>query len=201
MSSENITAIRQTIGGASRAAQLTPTPSGVRKESSSSASANQPDNNDQISIKTNRSRQTLNTMQRLEKLTDGVHAAIKDIRKTSSCLGRAADAIDKMTANLGKIIKNNPPYSLQDQERKEFLMSYVSLRRQIETLTIPAPPAPVYEKIEHMWQDMFPKNDGRISTPELTDTSSDATVNSASASLVSTAESISSLISTIRSSL
>ena len=201
MNHENIAAIRQTIGGALRAAQLTPTPSGAWKESSSSASVNKPDHNDQISIETNRSRQTLDTMQRLEKLTDGLHTAIKNIRKTNNGLGHAANAMDQMTANLGKIIKNNPPYSLEDQERKELLMSYISLRRQIETLTVPTPPAPIYEKIEHMWQDLFPKNDGRIATPELTATSSDAEVSSASISLWSTAKNVSSLISTIGSSL
>ena len=65
-------------------------------------------------------------------------AAIRDTDRAADVLGQK---IDKLKEPLQAIVKNFPPFSPQDKERVELLRSYTALRKEIDQLTIPAPPS------------------------------------------------------------
>ena len=60
-------------------------------------------------------------------------------------------------------------------------MSYASIRQELIKMTVPAPPAPAYEKVKGMWSSLFGQN-GQIlhhAVPELHGSSSDGEVKAA----------------------
>lgn len=119
---------------------LLPTQSGHSKDSISLGTT--------ISVKTGR----------LDSLSDGSNSLALRAKETDQKLSILADSIDKMKGALEGIVKNYPPFSPESSERKELLMSYASIRKEMLQLTLPPPPPPVYEKIQHQWQELFQKD-------------------------------------------
>lgn len=200
MGADSITVVQQTAGIASRVTPFAPMPSDNQKDAFSDSGANVI-GSDRVTVGTTSSHQTLDAMQRLEGMADGLNAAARNIRETGVALDHAAGIVDRMNGELGKIIKNYPPFSLDDEDRKKILMSYSSIRKQIDELTVPSPPAPIYERVQGMWEDLFPKNDGKVAAPSLSDRSSDAAVKTAADTLASTGNAISRVMSAIKASL
>ena len=65
-------------------------------------------------------------------------AAIRDTDRAAHALSQKIDALK---APLQAIVKNFPPFSAEDKERVELLRTYTSLRKEIDQLTLPPPPA------------------------------------------------------------
>jgi hypothetical protein len=100
-------------------------------------------------------------------LSDLLNSVATSIRQTNEGLKATSSVVDEMKVSLDKIIKSYPPYSLESKERINQLMSYSSLKKQIISLMVPAPPAPVYEKIKHLWEDLFSGPGATVQTPTL----------------------------------
>ena len=102
----------------------------------------------------------------------------KNIRATDTALGKVSDLLDRMRAPLNSIVKNFPPFPADSQERKELLMEYVSLRKEIEKLMVPPPPKPVYENNVRLWEKLgyADAETLRNGFPEVTSSSSDMEV-------------------------
>ncbi len=200
MGTESISVVQQTAGIAPRVTPSAPMPSDNQKDASSDSGAGVI-GGDRVTVGPTSSRQALDAMQRLEGMAEDLNATARNIRETGNALNRAADIVDRMNGELGKIIKNYPPYSLEDEERKKILMSYASIRKQIDELTVPSPPAPVFERVQGMWVDLFPQNNGKVAAPSLSDRSTDRAVKTAADTLSSTGNAISRVMSAIQASL
>lgn len=78
--------------------------------------------------------------QRLQSENDRRNATAAGIRSTDRSLARLGQKIDGLKAPLQAIVKNFPPFSPEDKARMKLLMNYSSLRKEIDQLTVPAPP-------------------------------------------------------------
>ncbi|MDY0300966.1 MAG: hypothetical protein RBQ99_05185 [Trichlorobacter sp.] len=131
-------------------------------------------------------RQTLETLERVSSVTDLLNNTAKAVRATGNSLKLSTELIDKMKDSLSKIIKNFPPFPPESAERRELLMSYQSIREQIMQMTVPAPPAPAYERIAELWTDLFPEGRRSVNTPSLTSAATDLQVKQAAEQLTIT---------------
>lgn len=122
---------------------------------------------DRVSIRVELPKNTVDTLQKMGNLSDFLNSVATSIRQTNEGLKATSSIVDDMKSSLDKIIKNYPPYSLESRERIDQLMSYSSLKKQIMSLMVPAPPTPVYEKIKHLWEDLFSGPNSTIQTPTL----------------------------------
>lgn len=127
-------------------------------------------------------RRASSTMGKLGSFVEEKNQVARSIRTASEALVKASGVIDGMKENLGRIIKNYPPFPQDSAERKEILMSYVSLRKEILSMTFPPPPAPVYEKNTTLWEKLGYTAQGSIasSVPEISPTATDPEVRAAS---------------------
>ncbi|HOI16402.1 MAG TPA: hypothetical protein PK036_08655 [Geobacteraceae bacterium] len=150
-------------------------------------------NQQQQDLKTEKNRESVSvsiqrassTMGRLGSFNEEKNLIAKNIRSSSEALSKASDLVDGLKENLGKIIKNYPPFPQDSAERKEILMSYISLRKEILSMTFPPPPAPVYEKNTSLWDKLGYTGTGSMasSVPEISSTATDAEVLAASKTL------------------
>lgn len=104
----------------------------------------------------------LNTLRSIEQMHNQRSELIKGVRETNEELNRAVQTIDQMQNTLATVVKNFPPYNTENLERKELLMSYLSLRKEIESLMVPPPPPPVWQQVQSLWEEMFAAN-GQLS--------------------------------------
>jgi hypothetical protein len=125
------------------------------------------------------------TMGRLGSFNEEKNLIAKSVRTSSEALEKVSEMIGGLKENLGKIIKNFPPFPQDSAERKEILMSYVSLRKEILSMTFPPPPVPVYEKNTTLWEKLgYNEMEGiGLSVPEISSTATDSEVLSASKTL------------------
>lgn len=122
------------------------------------------------------------TMGRLDSFMQEKNLLAKNIRSAVETLTKAADVIDGMNETLAKIVKNYPPFPPDSSERKDLLMSYISLRKEILGMTFPPPPQPLYERDTTLWDKLGYTEKGNIeaSVPELSSTAPDTEVIAAS---------------------
>jgi len=132
-----------------------------------------------ISVSVNRAS---STMGKLGNFNEERNLIAKNIRSSSEALSKVSDIVVRLKEDLGKIIKNYPPFPQDSQERKEILMSYVSLRKEIVSMIFPPPPAPVYEKNTSIWDKLGYTETGSVATsvPDLSSTATDEEVFAAS---------------------
>ena len=122
---------------------------------------------DTVSIKVELPQNTVDTLQKLGNISDYLNSVAINLRQTSEGLKATSSVVTEMKASLDKVIKKAPPYSLTDKERVEQLMSYSSLKKQLVSMMVPAPPTPIYEKVKHLWEDLFSGQSKTIQTPTL----------------------------------
>lgn len=122
---------------------------------------------DRVSINVEISRNTADTLQRMGNISDFLNSVATNLRQTNEGLKGASAVITDMKSSLDQIIKNYPPYSIESKERIAQLMSYASLKQQIVSMMVPAPPTPVYENVKHLWEDLFSGAGNSIQTPTL----------------------------------
>lgn len=174
------------IGGSEKAAamqeQVRKTYQAALPQQQPQAEQNLPPNEAPVSVSLQRGS---STMGRLGSFNEEKNLIAKNIRSSSESLSKASDVVEGLKENLGKIIKNYPPFPQDSQERKEILMSYVSLRKEIIHMTFPPPPAPVYEKNTSLWEKLGYTATGGIasSIPDISPAATDAEVLAASKTL------------------
>lgn len=125
------------------------------------------------------------TMGRLVGVNEEINLVAKGIRETDGALQQASGLIDQMKTRLEKVIKNFPPFSADSQDRRDLLMSYSSLRKEILKLTFPPPPSPVYEKNTSLWEKLGYNDQNKlaVAVPELSASASHEQVKAVSTSL------------------
>lgn len=122
---------------------------------------------DNVSIKIDLPRRTVDTIQRLGNLTDFINSVATNLRETSKGLEKVATAVTEMKKPLSVIIKNYPPFTMDSEERANLLMQYSSIKQEILKMTFPPPPPPIYEKVRHLWDDLFSGTDKTLQAPTL----------------------------------
>lgn len=127
----------------------------------------------------------LDTMRAIEQMHANLNQQAKAVRETNEALSATAGQVVSAQNNLQGITKNFPPYSMTDPARKEILMEYTSLRKEILRLMVPPPPPPVYEKVKLMWGELFSDNGQMLpsAVPALEQNSNDAAVKQATDNL------------------
>lgn len=138
---------------------------------------------DKVSIKIELSRNTVDTLQKLGNISDFVNSMAINIRQTNAGLNTASGVVAEMKTSLDKIIKSYPPYSIESQERIAQLMQYAGLKNEILSMTVPAPPPPIYESFKHLWTDLFSGANSTLQTPTLPPDAPDSHVNAAAKQL------------------
>jgi hypothetical protein len=134
---------------------------------------------DKVSINVELPQNTVDTLQKMGNISDFLNSVATNLRQTNEGLKASSSIVTDMKASLEKIIKNYPPYSLESKERIDQLMTYSSLRKQIVSLMVPAPPPPIYEKVKHLWEDLFSGPRNTIQTPTLPPDAPDSHVTAA----------------------
>lgn len=145
----------------------------------------------------------LDTARSIEQMHAQLNQLAKGVRETNEGLVQAAEKSEQMRSTLQSIMKNYPPFPADSIQRQEILMSYVSIRKEIEQLMIPPPPQPVYEKVKHMWDSMFSQNGQMLPSaiPALTSSSSDQQLKDAAKGLDKSSERLALLSTGITDSL
>lgn len=69
------------------------------------------------------------------KRLDGSNQVAQAIRASDNAMGQIGDALAKMKKALTQIVKQYPPYSMEDRERMQYLESVSGLRKEIEALS------------------------------------------------------------------
>jgi hypothetical protein len=156
---------------------------------------------DQVSVNITVPRQTLDTIQKISSVTDFLNSTAKSLRDTGTALRQSSDIMGQMKSELGKIVKNFPPFPPESAERRDILMSYQAIREQIASMTIPPPPAPVYERVQHLWKELLPANKNSLDTPALSLNATDSQVHQADEQLTFTRVAVTQLRESIGASL
>lgn len=138
---------------------------------------------DKVSLKIELPQNTIDTLHKMGSISDFLNSVATSLRQTNEGLKATSSIVDDMKTSLDNIIKNYPPYSLQNKERIDQLMSYSSLKKQIMSLMVPAPPPPAYENIKHLWEDLFSGPNNTLQTPTLPSDAPDSHVNAAAKQL------------------
>jgi hypothetical protein len=158
--------------------------------------------NDQVHLQITVPQQTLDTLQKIGSISDVLNSTAKSLRATGKGLSASADLAEKMRDTLKKITKNYPPFSIDSAERRDILMSYRALQKEMEKMMVPAPPPPVYDKVQGLWKDLFGQNlPGNVALPDLQDNASDTTVVDATTQLEATGKAITAVQTAIGASL
>ncbi|MDD2850963.1 MAG: hypothetical protein PHY09_03570 [Desulfuromonadaceae bacterium] len=154
----------------------------LQKEKSSTGNGNQipTANVDPVTVNLSLPKQTVAALERLGNLNDFLKHVATNLTKTDDGLKTANISVEQMKEQLEKIVKNFPPFGIESQERKEILMSYSAIQKEIIKMTIPSPPQPLLDKVEHLWNDLFSGVGGQsLSTPMVPLDAPDSHVNSA----------------------
>lgn len=136
---------------------------------------------DTVQLKSSSIAKNLDAVKAIEQMHARLNDLVKGVRQTNEDLNKVAEQVGQMQGNLTTIVKNFPPYPIESMERRELLMSYMSLRKEIESLMVPPPPQPVYERVKTLWESMFSQN-GQMqaaAVPALEANSSDKQVEQA----------------------
>jgi hypothetical protein len=76
----------------------------------------------------------------LQARNERANATADAIRQADRSLKDLSQKIDRLKVPLDTIVKNFPPFALEDQDRIKLMMKYSSLRKEIDQLTLPPPP-------------------------------------------------------------
>jgi len=158
---------------------------------------------DSVKIKYSTTSKNLDTVQAIEQMHARINQLAKGVRETNEGLNQASVKLEQLHDNAQAIVKNYPPFSADSPERQKLLMSYVSIRKEMEKLMVPQPPTPVYEKVQGMWDAMFDET-GQMKNsvvPYLDGSSSDKEVEAASGRIAATSGNLSELSDNITKAL
>jgi hypothetical protein len=133
------------------------------------------------------------TMGKLAAVNEDKNLFAVNVRLTDKALQEVSVVMDKMKVHLDRIVKNWPPFPPESEQRKEILMSYASLRKEIIKMTLPLPPPQVYEKNTGLWENLGYTDNQKLarSVPDITPASTDEQVKTASIGLAEMQASVS----------
>ncbi|WDN90061.1 hypothetical protein BuS5_03031 [Desulfosarcina sp. BuS5] len=117
-------------------------------------------------------------LNRLNLLKSDLKGVAKSIRSSDNAMKTAEKHVDNMKNQLGKIVKNYPPFPQDSQERIAILRNYSSIRKIIDKLTIPPREDFIPETIT--WQNTFQEKFSEKNIPdipELTPTNTDSEIS------------------------
>lgn len=138
---------------------------------------------DQVMVSLQRSS---GTMGRLGSVNEQNFRFATQIRETNKALQDVSALVDGMNDRLGTIVKNWPPFPQDSEERKDLLMSYTALRKEIINLMVPPPPQLVYERNQGLWSKLVPGGESfENSVPDLATTATDSEIGTALAKIKS----------------
>lgn len=120
---------------------------------------------DKVSIKVELPQNTVDTLQKMGNISDFLNSVATNLRQTHEGLTAASAIVTDMKASLERVIKNYPPYPIEDKGRMQELMKYSSLQKEIAQMMIPPPVTPIYEKVQHLWEGLATGPNGTIQTP------------------------------------
>jgi hypothetical protein len=145
----------------------------------------------------------LDTTRAIEEMHARLNERARGVRETNEALNQVTEKSTRMEQALQGIIKNFPPFPMESSQRQEILMSYVSIRKELEKLMVPPPPPPVYAHVKQLWDDLFSENGQILPTaiPRLDTASSDAAVKSGVESLTRFTEKIATMSSAMTDAL
>lgn len=83
--------------------------------------------------------QNHSTWSDLQKITDFSNEVAQKGRSGDKILKGVEDYVDRMRAQLERIIKNFPPFPPESKDRIKLLRDYAGFRQLIDQLTIPPP--------------------------------------------------------------
>jgi hypothetical protein len=155
---------------------------------------------DRVSIKVELPRNTVDTLQHLGNISDFLNSVAVNLRQTYEGLKATSTVVEGMKTSLDKINKSYPPYSLESKERIAQLMNYSSLKKQILSMMVPAPPPPVYDKVKHLWEDLFSGPNATIKTPTVPTDAPDSQVKIAANQLGNVSDQVAQLQDALSSS-
>jgi hypothetical protein len=101
----------------------------------------------------------------MRAVSEEINAYAKIVRHTDAVLEKASNQVDLMKRPLEAIIKNFPPFPPGSEQRADLLKSFISLRKEIDKLTVPAPVDVATPALKQMFTDLFDK-DGKFTGGE-----------------------------------
>jgi hypothetical protein len=108
---------------------------------------------------------SFNFMENMRAVSEEINAYAKIVRHTDAVLEKASNQVDLMKRPLEAIIKNFPPFPPGSEQRADLLKSFISLRKEIDKLTVPAPVDVATPALKQMFTDLFDK-DGKFTGGE-----------------------------------
>lgn len=158
---------------------------------------------DKVGIQQSAAFKNLDTIRVIEEMNSRINNLVISVRESNEGIANSSDIVNQMHGKLESISKNFPPFAADSQERRDILMSYISLRKELIKLTVPPPPPEIYEKVTRMWDELFTKS-GTLHDeiiPQLDNSSVDSNINSANMDLSVTYDKLSTLSSKITDAL
>jgi archaellum component FlaC len=116
-------------------------------------------------------------LNRLNLLKSDLKGVAKNIHSSDNNMEAVEKYVDNMKNQLGKIVKNYPPFPQESQERIAILRNYSSIRKIIDKLTFPPREDFIPETItwENTLQEKFSEKN-RPNIPELASTNTDSEI-------------------------
>lgn len=99
----------------------------------------------------------LDTVKAIEQMHSRMNQLVKGARETNEQINKLSEQIAQLQGNI-TTMKNFPPFPVDSKERQEILMSYSSIRQEILRMTVPNPPAPLFEQVKDLWSSTFGTN-------------------------------------------
>jgi len=181
-------------------AQPQPKQQQQQQQKTAVAQSQSSDNKDSVTINTPIPDKTV----QIRDMSEVSNTTALKVNVTEQKLAAVVDVVDKMKGVLeGIIVKNFPPFPAECSERKQLLMSYLSLQKELIQLTVPPPPPPVYEQVKLHWQDIFTNNSPNQSKlPAISDSTMSASdLNAAIGELSKISDGINSVRETVKQTL
>jgi hypothetical protein len=132
----------------------TPTPPAPTAQAFAEAQASQGPQ-DQISLGSKALKNSLKLTDNLRAVSDEINSYAKFVRHTDAVLEKASNQLELMKKPLELIIKNYPPFPPGSEQRADLLRSYISLRKEIDRLTVPPPQDLATPALARLFSDLF----------------------------------------------
>lgn len=145
----------------------------------------------------------LDTVRVLAQMHEDMNQHIKAVQETNEQLNKSAYQPTVMQRALTTIVKNfPPPFNMDSKERQDLLMSYAAIRQELMKMTIPKPPAPLYQQVKSLWDNTVGQNGQLLAStvPKLSTTSQDSQLKESSSKLSQTSTALTDLSSALANS-
>jgi len=105
-------------------------------------------------------------MGKIHEHIEGRNALARVLQVSAEKLEQASAALVPLKTELFKIIKNYPPFGIDSEDRREILRSYSAIRKEIDSMTVPAPQQQFYQENSSTLSQYFDRA-GKLTLQEL----------------------------------